>query len=362
MLKSKENKIILLPRPLFIIKTLEVSLIPKDQITNFINYKIKSFYPGNPDNTIFDFKILNFNQKKYAIIFISTKDKINLYKNKSDKNSLVLPFNFYKPLLNNKLNKNSIFLFFAPDWIDIFIINTKPLSSYNISRSSNLDIDLNKIYKIINKYQANSKLIIYAFKNEIDLICDFIGNHFKDNKIEKQIIDLLLKNNKIDKQSLFLNKKNIQLPPLSLRLFLYSLLLAAFIFLMLIKSFNYLFLYKSFLLDKKNELSKKTHEITKIINSISSMENEYKYLTTNKPLNIYTLLSIFKDNFPNNTIIRSLVINKYSFIIEGISSEPLLAEKKLKTNNNLKDIEITEIKPIPNSPNSIFRLKGVFVQ
>jgi hypothetical protein len=94
----------------FDIKVTEVPPVPESEMGNLLTYKLRSLYPGDPESTVFDYKILQKNKQRFAVIFISNKDTIEGYKKIADKKPLFLSFPITNALMQKYDDEDCIFL------------------------------------------------------------------------------------------------------------------------------------------------------------------------------------------------------------------------------------------------------------
>ena len=117
-------KALLMSRMDFDIKVTEIPSIPEREIEGFLKYRIRSLYPGHPEDTVFDYSLFTIaKKKKFAILFLCRKEVLDEYKEISNGKHLLLPFNLIKPFIAGYPGKAVIFSFWHGTWIDILVFS-----------------------------------------------------------------------------------------------------------------------------------------------------------------------------------------------------------------------------------------------
>ncbi|HEQ72067.1 MAG TPA: hypothetical protein ENN69_06220 [Spirochaetia bacterium] len=354
---------ILMSRTDFNVKIVPVPPIPDDQIENMLRYKIRGLYPGDPALTAFDYRILSFGGARYAMLFITRRNVLESYEHLGTGTRLILPYTLMKKAIGAARTPNAFFLFWHRHWVEVFsIVDGVPVSSNAVKRARTLKSDLQKIKKILPAYQGETAVTVFSEEAEAARITEGLAPLFPGAAISARTFEDALQADAAGKDALFRKKKSLPLPPLSRRLAFYGasigfLLLALFLW----RSVDHLYRYRDHLTELQSSLSRRNTQLSGILNDVKALEAEYAVLERDRPVDIYRLLSDLAGVFPADTVIQSLVIKNDRFQLDGIGSGPLLVEEKLKDHPAFREIEMTEMKPVPGSGRQFFRMKGVFL-
>ena len=130
----------------------DVPPVHPSEMGNLLTFKLRSLYPGDPETTIFDYKVIAKNRQKYAVLFITSKDTVTKYKEIAGNKPLLLPFPVVNKLAKRYDNENCIFYFWHKDWIDISIYENGVFkTSSAVKREKETFLDFLKMRNILPK-------------------------------------------------------------------------------------------------------------------------------------------------------------------------------------------------------------------
>ena len=356
----------------FAIKVTEVPPVHQSEMDNLLSYKLKSLYPGDPENTVFDFKVLTKNKKRYAVLFITSKKTIEDYKKSTGNKPLVLPFPIINKLMKKYPDDNAILFFWHKNWLDISIYNNGIFSTSSaIKREKEAFLDFLKIQNILPKNYTEYRCIFLCLNNEIKDIKKQSNELFKKVKnteflpLEDSLIFL-------EKKSDFLFRKRKQafIFQKKLRIDILLLILAFTISLTFNKQVSNRAEYLSSLKLKLNERIEQSRHKQNYL----KLKEKQMTLLLKRPVNIYLLLSEISKIFGNETKITSFkldtkdelvfsqdgtrkreIFKTIRFVIEGKTKADAFKYINLFNNNPyFEDVQIPKIE------GDRFILEGVF--
>ncbi|MBN1409586.1 MAG: hypothetical protein JW969_01985 [Spirochaetales bacterium] len=350
---------ILMSRTDFTIKTTTIPPIQSSEVRNMLSYRLRSMYPGDPEQTIFDYKIIIRGKNRYAILFITTRDTIEEYRTFCPRGILWLPFNLIRPLLKMYTEKLKIFLFWHPDWIDISIFEDDVLvNSTAVKREVDPGFDLHKIQNVLPKDLENYQIISLSFMDEMDSLKNLAKEQFKKT-ISPQFISIeesvSYMNNKMD----FLFKQQIVNPVLTFynKLRVDYLLIPLILFALLL--FNKQVMFKRDYRNKLKQVYTETIERSQLQGVYNKKLEELKELEKKKPPDMYRLFSELSKIFRYDIKIETFRYNKDgTFIVDCIGIDPLNRVKEFNENDFFDSVKVREIETIPGSSRVKFRLTG----
>jgi len=92
----KRPSAFLMTRPDFVVRDIELPPVPEREIEGLIRYRLRSLYPGDPEETAFDYALTRAEgsrrRGRRAIVFIARKAVVDEYKAKAGRRPLALPF------------------------------------------------------------------------------------------------------------------------------------------------------------------------------------------------------------------------------------------------------------------------------
>ncbi|MBN2736560.1 MAG: hypothetical protein JXR70_06225 [Spirochaetales bacterium] len=273
----------------FAVKTTEIPPVPLSEVGNLLQYKLRSIYPGDPEQTVFDFRVIQKEKQRYAVLFISKRDKIEHYKDIAAKKPLVLPFGIFLNYMKKAPEENVIFLFWNKDWIDVSIFDQGIFkASSAIKREKESFLDFLKIRNVLPSNYNDYKVVFYCSHDESSSLEKQSYDVFKDNFNKEFLVledhlPLLFKKSEYlfrrKKQSFFFQKK--------LKI---KYLVAATAVLAVLLFGKYV--------DTRSQYLKKLERSQRDAISFSALYNQYKkrneelnVLKAKKPVDVYLILS-----------------------------------------------------------------------
>jgi hypothetical protein len=341
-------------------KIIEVPPVPDSEVRDMLSYKIRSLYPGDPADTQFDYKLFSANKKRYAVVFICKKPVIEEYKEIAGKKLLLLPYTLLKGQINRYKERDACFLFWHPDWMELFMLKQGVLTSTTvIKRAKHIKSDFRKIKKILAKEQGIS-LINYCAEDEEQLLSEHLEIHLPESTGEIRLFRDFFAHGIRKSEALFSPERKTKLPPLKQRLTVYGFALLFCFGLLYNKCAVHTLAYEEYLEQKRNESVKLYADISAMQNEISKLEEKLLALRAKKPVNVYHLFNDLSSVFTGQTELLSLILKGDSFQMEGRSIAALSLEERLKKHNSFSQVSLPEFKPERNSYKERFRMQGVY--
>ncbi len=345
----------------FNVKFIEIPPIPEDEISNLLKYKLRSLYPGDPEETVFDYYVLNRKKRKHIVLFISTKYILKEYQKLSGGKPLFLPFTIIRPLTNRYVGKDCLFTFLNRYWIEIIVFKKSAfISSFVVKRENNIEEDFQKIKTLIPDSFNNYQVVFICSKQEKNLLKESSKDFFDlSSSYELVLIEDLLVN--ITKKTDFLfrekQKKNI-IAKKALIPFLFILILF-FVSLILNKNINYKDLYYNELNQNLKSLTSQSMEAIALKNEAEELEKEWEMFKNRTPTDVFLVLSELAVILGSETKISFFLLEKDTFQFEGIGPNPLSLMEEFKTNDNFHSIKLLQIVPVQGTNKERFKVSGV---
>ena len=311
---------LMMSRPDFDIKTVELPPVSEQDIPNLLKFKLRSLYPGHPEETVFDYTILSRKNKKYAVLFITERRIIEQYRSLSGGRPLFLPFTLIKPLIKRCERENCVFMFFHKSWIDIQVFQDSILiSSFVIHRASSFKLSFRKLRTLLPESCENYSLVCVCAQEEKSSMEENIKANLDAGCSYRMVVmEELLKN--IDRKTDFLYSERQKRRAVPNKLFIYFypalfLLLAVLIF---NKIMNQKKTYYSQLENRLKALESQTLDVITLEKEVETLEDEWTRLRKRAPHNLYFVLSELSRIMEERAVITYFVIEKDSFQFEAV--------------------------------------------
>ncbi|MBN2443105.1 MAG: hypothetical protein JXJ04_17225 [Spirochaetales bacterium] len=351
----------------------EIPPVHPSEMENLLTFKLRSLYPGDPETTVFDYKIIIKNKQRYAVLFITSKETVATYKELAYGKPLILPFPAINKMAKLYENDNCIFYFWHKDWIDITIYEKGVFTSSSaVKREKETFLDFLKIRNILPKNYNEYKNIFICLKSESPYIQEQSRDLFKETKhirftpAEDALSSLSKKTDYLFKKrkQTFLFYKKLKIEMLLLPLILIIALL-----------FNkYIDNRAHYLINLKRTLNERI-QIYRKVQEYTTKKNTLNELLAQKPADVFFMLSEISKIFGNRTKIHTFEfltkertiavqnatnkrkIKEYHFIIKGITQVDTLQYIEIfRRNPYFKDVTI------PNVSGNEFHMEGIFVK
>ncbi len=357
---SHNFQALMMSRMDFDVKFLELPPIPDKEIGGLLKYRIRSLYPGRPEESVLDYRILVVNKKEYAVLFLSQKSTLNEYRKIAGGRPLFLPFVLIQSFLKKYSLQDIIFLFWHRFWIEILIFqeNKAPVS-FVLERSSNISLDLNQVKKAIPGDNGKFRVILLCPDREKEFLKAQVGGltegdeGFKIHSIQETLGKIKRKT-----EFLFEQKKGKILVHQKVRL---QILIAVVLFMCVFifkRSVDQKERYFNDLRNYLGSLEKQTSRIISLQNEIDELQEKMNILKEKRPIDTYHILSELSSILKPGTRIQSFILERSFFQIEAVGPNPLELMEVFKTKALFENVKLVQIVPIKDSDKELFKITG----
>jgi hypothetical protein len=352
----------------------DVPPIHPSEMENLLFFKLRSLYPGDPETTIFDFKVIIKSKQKYAVLFITSKEIIESYRELAQNKPLLLPFPAVNKLAKKYETENCIFYFWHQDWIDISIYENGVFTSASsaVKREKEAFLDFLKMRNILPKNYSEYRNIFICSREESVFLQEQSRDFFKETEYMQFIPiedTLALFTHRSDylfrkRKQAFLFHKKLKIEMLVLPLIILCALL-----------FNkYIDNRAQYLINLKRTLNERI-QIYRKVQEYQTKKGQLEELLDQKPADVFFLLSEISKTFKNETKISNFefitkerttavqgsgkkkTIKEYHFIIKGRTQVEILKYIEIFNRNPyFKDVSI------PYVSGREFNMEGVFIK
>jgi cell division protein FtsB len=354
-------KALIMSRMDFDVKVIEIPSIPEREIEGFLKYRIRSLYPGHPEDTVFDYSLFTIaKKKKSAILFLCRKEVLEEYKKISNGNHLLLPFTLMRPFITGYFGKAAIFSFWYNSWIDILVFTeNEKVDSFVIKRAEKLSLDMNQIIKMLTGHADEFNWVIFCSEQEKELIKEMAAG-LVDKNTSVEVFPIQDALNRINRKTnyLFAEKKKKRLINQKLRIQLLCIIVLFIFALLFKKTVDWQQRYLIDLETSIGSLAKQTTEVVSLQNEIEAMEEELNSLKEKIPMDVYFILSELEPVLTKDTRVQSFILEKNFFQLEAIGRNPLGLMERFKEKKVFTNVKLLQIVPLKNSDKELFKISG----
>jgi len=352
---------LMMSRPDFVIKSVELPPVSEQDIHNLLKFKLRSVYPGKPDDTVFDYTLLSRKNKKYALLFIAEKKTVEAYRNLSRGMPLFLPFTLVKPLINKCGDGSCAFLFFNTRWIEILMIRSGVLAfSSVINRDESFENNFQKILTLLPENTEDCSLSFICAQEEKDALNESIRRSLGPKRSYSMVsIEELLRSLNRKSGFLFSEKHKKRTVPHTLVIFLFTAIVLALSILILDKEIQRKEVYFEQLENRMRSYEHRTLSVKSLENELKALDNRWMDLRGRAPVNIYHILSELSSIIEGRAVITYFVIEKDSFQFEAVGQNPLDLMDTFRMNENFQSIKLLQSIPVQGTNKERFKVIGV---
>jgi hypothetical protein len=105
------------------VHVLELPAVAQADLAGFLAFQARSRYPGQPQETVLDHRVLRWAGRRYAILFLVSRGVLEEYHRVSNGRPLFLPYFLLAPLLGRpRPGRVTVGLVWHASWIDALVL------------------------------------------------------------------------------------------------------------------------------------------------------------------------------------------------------------------------------------------------
>jgi hypothetical protein len=354
---APSRSVLLVHRPDFDVKITELPRLKERELNGYLTYRIRSLYPGDPRETVFDRRVVAIGARSYAVLFITKKKTLEEYSNLFREKPLVTPFILFEPFLKEYSSKETVFSFWHEDWIDFFVFSEEEPLSFYITRTDIVERLSEVVGALPNDPEAYHWIAIGADGRREQ--CRTQLTEAAGAKIDVDAMPVSEALRRIGRRTrfLFASKRRRAVPQrIRLQLFVSILL---FLIAMIYKTAGDLEeQYGSRLEDLIGSLTARASLSIALEKEIESFEQEARELRSRRPNDCYYVFSELHSILADRAVITSFVLEEDRFQFEAVGLDPLRLMESFGASGVFGDVELNQIVPLEGSNRERFRVSG----
>jgi hypothetical protein len=351
---------VMMERPEVDIKVVKLPSIREDEVQTMLRYKLRSLYPGNPEDTAFDFRIVANRNQKYAVLFITSKAVLENYRRASGGRPLFLPYSFVKQLSKSLSKPRALFLFVQERWVEALLFEEGIINSSSVvKRGDDLPLVLSKANALLPERGGDAARTIICSQSEIQAV-EKVMNGIHDDGARFDYLDLetVFGENGRNVDYLFGAKRGNGILQSKWTV---ALLLMVALSLSALALHKYKSVYElryEELSEQVEDLQNRQLETLALKEEVRRLEEQWASLSHRAPNDVYQILSELATVFDGDMKITHFVIDRDMFQIEAIGRNPLYLMERFKTNGHFRSVKLIQSIPINQTFNERFRITG----
>lgn len=351
--KDCRQNMVLLPRSDIDVKIVELPSVRRD-VEPLLELKIAGLYPGSPEETVFDYSMLD---KGRVILFIAKRNSIEQYRGLVKNASFFLPYSLVRRFLKRSGIQTAVCTFWWTDWYEVLVFDRGDLVTARVFEGKGSPMSLSDDLRDVvpDEYQQASHII---FCNEQDRT-GFTDALSSIRPLPDRILTV---------ERVFRESSRVQDSLFTTRTaFLqgYKAVIAAAILLVAA-------VVSSFFMDRRvqvveearSKLQGQAQQVLEVKNLLQRLETltvEHEELAKHKPVEPYLLLQKLSETFGEEPEVLQLVLDEARRIqLDGRSEEPFSLMARLEQSTRFSSLKLSRIVKDAKRDKERFSLAGVY--
>ena len=351
--KDCSRNMVLLPRSDIDVKIVELPSVRRD-VEPLLELKIAGLYPGSPEETVFDYSMLD---KGRVILFIAKRNSIEQYRGLVKNASFFLPYSLVRRFLKRSGIQTAVCTFWWTDWYEVLVFNRGDLVTARVFEGKGspmrLAEDLRNV--VSDEYQQASHII---FCNEQDRtgFTDALSS-IRPLPDRFLTVERVFRENSRVQDSLFTTRTSF--------LRGYGAAVAAAILLIAAVFFSFFMDRRVQIVEEaRSKLQGQAQQVLEVKNLLERLDNltaAYEELVKHRPVDPYLLLQKLSESFGEEPEVQQLVLDEVRRIqIDGRSEEPFSLMARLEESTRFSSLKLSRIVKDAKRDKERFSLSGVY--
>ncbi len=342
---------LLMSRLDFDVRVFEIPPVPDREIEGLIRLRLRSVYPGNPNETAFDFRVIKRGPVRRAVVFIARKRIVDAYRDAAGRKPLLLPY----LLLAQQVPRRGDFRAWVCNgrWAELLVWKDGVLASSMVRRMARgRRFDLSQEEARLPAEGRTGRLTVVAPGQELETMEKSEGVSFIS--LEK------LPRPRRATDGLFAARGRMPVVPQAARLAGLAALLLLLGVLTFFKYVGTVEAYDGRLRTLAASLQAGNKQVLAVQEEIDALTARGARLDAQQPRDLYLLLSELSAVLGDSARIRSLTVRENSFQVDAVGTNPLKLMEGFKSRSSFADMKLAQVVPDPRTGRELFSFSGVF--
>jgi len=332
---------LLMARPDFQVRILKIPPVADRDVEALIRFRLRSLYPGNPAETVFDFLLEIRDGERRAVVFIVRREALDKYREASAGAPLFLPYQLVRPLARKRGDLRV--LFHMGNWVErIEFRGGLPVT--DVMRRLDGEADPSAWMEAGDDLRT---IVVAAESREAPRGTEFRGlpelaAGYRGAGVFGQ------------------RKRGPRLPPRRLRMAVLSAAVALLALLAFYRRVGAAEAERDALKIRYAAVEKEVGGALERRKETDALEAEIRRIGSRKPPDLYRFLSDLATVLDGGAMIRSLTVRDDGFRIEAVGPDSLRLMEEFGRNPAFRDVRLSQVVPEDGTGRERFSFSGAF--
>jgi hypothetical protein len=333
------------------LRVLDVPPVPVRDLESLIRLKLRSVYPGNPEETAFDFRFVRRARIRKAVVFVSRKPTVDAYRADAGRRSLVLPYQ----LVAQRVPRRGPFRawFVRDTWAELLVYHDGILASSTVKRKARgRRFDLAGEEAKLPPESRTAPLLVVAPADDLERMARIEGAAYLS----------------LESVHAGYHRPEGLFPAARRKVALSAdvqvgMLAAAVIVLGLLVLFRQVRQAEDHcqrLGEIADALEQESRESRVLQQELDALRAERERLDALLPSDLYRLLSELSLVIGDAARIRGIGVRGDAFQVDATGSDPFRLMEELKTHGTFSELKLSQVVPDADSQHERFSISGVY--
>jgi len=344
------------------VQVIELPSLAEKEVEGFLTYRIRSLYPGQPDQTAFDYRILARGGKRYAVLFLFRRETLEEYRRLAAGKPLFSSFSVLLPLLGrDRPGRDLLCLFWHDLWLEALVLREgEPPRSFAGKRGAGAAAELSQILSIAAADLSRADFLMVCPEEEQEALRELLAPRLPESATLTVLsAPQALRRIARGPEPLFAGRPDPFPVPRSLRLELGVALVLLLAFLALKRTVDRDASYLASLRREMQAAQGRSAQVLALQKEIEDLQARSAGLGRKRPADPYRVLSELQSVLGPGTRINSFVIERGTFQLEAVGPDPLRLMEVFKARTeSFENVKLIQIVPLRDTSRELFRITG----
>jgi hypothetical protein len=346
----------------FDVQAIELPAMPEKEVEGFLTYRIRSLYPGQPERTAFDYRILARGGKRYAVLSLFQRETLEEYRRLADGKPLFSSLSILLPLLGPKpAGRDLACLFWHDSWLEALVLREgQPPRSYAAKRGAGPASELDQLLSLAAVDLSKADCLVVCSEHEQAELGQLVAARLPEpGTLTVLSTAQALGRSPRGPAPLFAGPKARFPVPRGLRLELGAALALLLLFLAAKRGADREVSELASLRREMQAAQGRSSQALALEQEVESLQARSAQLGRSRPPDPYRVLSELQAVLGAGTRINSFILERGTFQLEAVGSDPLRLMEVFKTRGQaFENVKLIQIVPTQDSRREQFRITG----